>query len=181
MGKSVVKELVKEIPDKMIHSSKVDVKKEEKTSPETIKLTETTKSKSSFKPFLVQVDIPKEPPKTAYEFEMYWNCFKSDPQKLFEYFKFIPPNKFHEIFKSSLDADMLSSIMSILERFFPDDVKLLFEVLQNLTLVNRFDMLIMFLDANEKRVLSNIFNKLMEEQDIQKDQIQVLRTKYGIK
>ena len=113
-SKPIVKEepkvisVVKEEPKVVSVVKEEPAKKEAEPTKET-----TTPVVKTFK-----IEIPKEPPTTAYEFESFWNSCKSDPESFFHYFKMIPPQKYAQIFKSSMNADILSSIISILNNYY---------------------------------------------------------------
>lgn len=68
--------------------------------------------------FKVTIEIPKEPPKTAYEFEAFWNNAKNDMDIFYKYFKQIPYHTYSQIFKSSMNGDILNSIITILKTHY---------------------------------------------------------------
>jgi len=146
---------------------------------------ERAKSQLSKRTFAIKMEVPKEPPKTSYEFECTWNSLKHELPLLYEYLQIIPAQTLPMLFQNSLNSDILSSFIAVLDKFYSKNGELfsIRDILYNMSLVNRFEMIVMFLSDNEKEVLARLFEQLLpleQNSDIAKEEIRTLRSKYGI-
>ena len=136
-------------------------------------------------------EIPEElPPKTSFEFERYWKELKGHPDLLYTMFSSIDPEGFPQLFQQVLTADMLQTIVLLVQSHYllkgDGVVKGLF-MLEKLTHVRRFDMTTMFMGRKEKGIILEVFVLLSEkvkngggngqwkEEDVKK-----LGKKYGV-
>jgi len=146
---------------------------------------ERAKLQHSKRTFAIKMEVPKEPPKTSYEFECTWNSLKHELPLLYEYLQIIPAQTLPMLFQNSLNSDILSSFIAVLDKFYSKNGELISirDILYNLSLVNRFEMIVMFLSDSEKEVLARLFEQLLlleQNRDITKEEIRALRSKYGI-
>jgi len=120
--------------------------------------------------------VPKEPPKSAYEFENIWNNLRNDLPSLYEYVKLINPSTLSALFKDAMSSDIFDSLLHIIEQhFLPQNPKGAFEMLSGLFQVNRIHTLLLFLSKEEKQVLQTIFAHLSSTYG--EEQLSVLKAK----
>jgi len=140
-------------------------------------------SQTPFTPFPVnyKVELPQFPPKTAYEFEAFWNSVNGNLETLYKYLKLIPPESFPNLFKESMNSDIFNSLIAVFDQhFLPDDVEGLYKLLQNLALIRRFEVNVMFLSSKETQVLASIFDRLSQAKSLANENLATLKIKYGL-
>jgi len=129
----------------------------------------------------IKLLIPKEAPKTAYEFENYWLSLRKDLPSLAQYFKLISPKSYADLFKESMTEEMLKSIIHLLEQYYlGNEPQYTLEVLQQLPTMKRFDMLLMFMDTEEKQVLLRMLDKLQQSGLINDQETGTLKAAYDL-
>lgn len=118
----------------------------------------------------VKVAVPP-PPSTAYQFYEDWRHLERHPLERAEYLLSIEPQTIKEIFKHSIEVDVLSDIITLLHKVvFANENAASLRVkipplLEALTHVGRFDTLVMFLDEEETRKLNEM---LRDETEVRK-------------
>ncbi|XP_058082794.1 uncharacterized protein LOC131230814 isoform X2 [Magnolia sinica] len=120
-------------------------------------------------------------PKSAYEFEVSWRALSDDHVLQAHLLKTIPPNTLPQIFKNALSAPILIDIIKCLTTFFLEEMELAVDILDNLTKVARFDMIIMCLSAVDKADLYKIWNEVFSNETVpagHAETIRRLRPKY---
>jgi hypothetical protein len=117
-------------------------------------------------------------PKTAYDFEVSWRTLSDDTAQQIQLLKSIPPASLPEIFKNSLSAAFLIDIVKCSASIFRDDAALAVSILENLTKVPRFDLIIMCLSSMHKSELRKIWDQVFLENALA-DQIEILRQLRG--
>jgi len=128
----------------------------------------------------IKAELPKEAPKTTYDFETFWNTVKTDPATFFEYLKMIPVKSFPQVFKNSMRPEIFSSIIPLLELYFlPNVPDQLLDLLKILPQIPRFDMNLMFMSKTEKQALSSLFEQLSQKTTNQQELL-ALKSKYGL-
>lgn len=92
-------------------------------------------------------------PKTVFEFERDWKTVLNDPKLVYQYLRQIPSRQFPTLFKSCLQPNHLSLFIKALSEYFlvNDGPKVVFEFLENLAQTQRFQMNLMFLNAQDKQ------------------------------
>ncbi|KAJ3043208.1 RNA polymerase II-associated protein 3 [Rhizophlyctis rosea] len=101
-------------------------------------------------------------PKSMFEFERDWKSMRGDEAAIYEYMKNTIPSDYSKILKNSLESHYLSKIISVMQNHYLRDEKYddVYEILLNLSRVQRFDMIIMFLSKAEKAGLAGIIARL---------------------
>ncbi|CAA7388987.1 unnamed protein product [Spirodela intermedia] len=99
-------------------------------------------------------------PRTAYELEVSWRLLSGDSQKQTKLLKSIPPGSLPQLFKNALSARMLIEIIRTTSTFFKEEMELAVSILDNLTKVPRFDMIIMCLSAPDRADLRRIWDEV---------------------
>jgi len=117
-------------------------------------------------------------PQSSFQFAADFKQLKNNPESFFNYFKVIPPEQYPKLFGSSIDADILTTVLKALS-LHPDQVSL-YKVLQSLSTVKRFSMTAMFLSKKEKEATRNLFRLLKTSQDISEKDINSLRKAYDL-
>lgn len=96
---------------------------------------------------LVNIDLV--PPTTSVQFRSTWNNLTTSFQK-YVYLKLIPPPSIPKIFDESLENSDISSILEVLVEHHIEKNEPIFEILQNLAQVKRFDILSLFMSDDDK-------------------------------
>ncbi|TVU18044.1 hypothetical protein EJB05_34111, partial [Eragrostis curvula] len=117
-------------------------------------------------------------PKTAYDFEVSWRALSDDTAQQIQFLKSIPPASLPEIFKNSLSAAFLIDIVKCAASIFRDDAASAVSILENLTKVPRFDLIIMCLSSMHKSEMRKIWDQVFLE-NASADQIEALRQLRG--
>ena len=84
------------------------------------------------------------------------------------------------MFQKKLDPDVFNQIIKILHDFYIQREKptLIFEVLEQLSQLRRFDMAVMFMSGPERKLTNVLFNHL-EKSDLKEDSVEELKKRYG--
>lgn len=117
-------------------------------------------------------------PTNSFQLEADLRKIGNDPEVIYKYLRQIKPEGYAKIFKSSLEPNILNQILKTLQDFFVknEEPSLILEILNNLATVRRFDMAVMFLSNQEKKVLQELFD-FLHQNGIQ---IAALQRKYGV-
>lgn len=149
--------------------------------PPTIADVNPTESSSEVKP----VKLVK---KTAYDFFQAWNSVKKGNTKDYaELLKQLETTRLAKVLSNKLDAPMLNSIIAALsQEIVPQgEEKLACDILEQLSHVERFDMVLLFMSAKEKDELQQLFCKLeaarSKQSFLASNEFERLRTKYKVK
>ncbi|XP_028554205.1 RNA polymerase II-associated protein 3 isoform X2 [Dendrobium catenatum] len=120
-------------------------------------------------------------PTSAYQFEVLWRSLSNASAKQAQLLKTIPPSDLPKIFKNALSAPLLIEIIKCIATFFRDDTVFAVSMMDNLTYVPRFDMIIMCLSAMDRAELLRLWDEVFLCGQIQEDLRMVLvrlRPKY---
>lgn len=116
---------------------------------------------------MIEYDVPI----SMYDFEKSWKALKSSYEK-YKYFKVIttfslmmqriPNESLPNIFKQSLDANYLSSIISVIHSHYLTEVDsdITIKTLEFISKIPRFGMIVMFLGSDIKQKIRNLFSGL---------------------
>ncbi|CAN6336204.1 unnamed protein product [Urochloa humidicola] len=118
-------------------------------------------------------------PKTAYEFEVSWRALSDDTAQQIQLLKSIPPASLPEIFKNALSAPFLIDIVKCAASIFRDDAALAVSILENLSKVPRFDLIIMCLSSMHKSELKKIWDQVFVAGKASADEVEALRQLRG--
>lgn len=126
----------------------------------------TGSEKEDEKMDIVRVVTVPSPPATSYQFYADWRHLERHPLERTQYLLSMGPQVIKEIFKHSLEADVLSDIIVLLYNAVTErgcrgdginDVRRnAVALLEALTHVGRFDTLVMFIDEEETCKLQQI-------------------------
>ncbi|KAF0975148.1 hypothetical protein FDP41_005901 [Naegleria fowleri] len=175
-------------PTQNIETSKpVDNKNVQQPSkPTSQPATNSTKSATTSVPETLTIhlkpSIPQSAPKSFFEFEKYYNELKGED--LANYLKAFPPKRFITILRDSLSPEIFSGIIECLLKYFvrkPFDKDLVlqaFDIMDQISQVNRFDMIIMFLEDKEILMVKSIFNTFYEFPELEPSKVDSLKEKY---
>ncbi|KAJ3377763.1 RNA polymerase II-associated protein 3, partial [Entophlyctis sp. JEL0112] len=99
---------------------------------------------------------PAKPPANFIEFELEWKLRKTDPRSLYSLFKSIEPSSYKRLFKSSMEYEHLCAILRLLNDYYIENEskQLLHSVLLALANVDRFSLTSMFLDKQDKAIVT---------------------------
>ncbi|KAL0918968.1 hypothetical protein M5K25_011022 [Dendrobium thyrsiflorum] len=120
-------------------------------------------------------------PTSAYQFEVLWRSLSNASAKQAQLLKTIPPSDLPKVFKNALSAPLLIEIIKCIATFFRDDTVFAVSMMNNLTFVPRFDMIIMCLSAMDRAELLRLWDEVFLYHQIQEDLRMVLvrlRPKY---
>jgi tetratricopeptide (TPR) repeat protein len=120
--------------------------------------------------------MPSEAPKTEYEFERIWRSLRHRPDLFIKYLECFKASTFKKIFKASISADLLSSILSTIDIYADSRSSLTYKLLHSLSQIASFDMTIALLPADDMVYVRSIFTKLSATD--QADQAAALEGRY---
>ncbi|KAK8946337.1 hypothetical protein KSP39_PZI007219 [Platanthera zijinensis] len=120
-------------------------------------------------------------PTSAYQFEVSWRSLSNDSEKQAQLLKIIPPADLPKIFKNALSAPVLIDIIRCIATFFADEPILAVSMIDYLTKVPRFDMIIMCLSTMDRAELHRLWEEVFSNDQVEVGLKQVLirlRPKY---
>ncbi|XP_021488514.1 RNA polymerase II-associated protein 3 [Meriones unguiculatus] len=118
-------------------------------------------------------------PANSFQLESDFRQLRSSPDMLYQYLQKIEPSLYPKLFQRNLDPDVFNQIIKILHDFYIEKEKpsLIFEVLQRLSQLKRFDMAVMFMSGTERKIINVLFNHL-EKSELE-DSIEELKKRYS--
>ncbi|XP_068827205.1 RNA polymerase II-associated protein 3 isoform X2 [Capricornis sumatraensis] len=119
-------------------------------------------------------------PANSFQLESDFRQLKSSPDMLYQYLKQIEPSLYPKLFQKNLDPDVFNQIIKILHDFYIEKEKpsLIFEILQRLSELRRFDMAVMFMSESEKKVTRVLFNHI-DKSGLNDNSVEELKKRYG--
>lgn len=125
-------------------------------------------------------DLPP-PPTNSFQFEADLRKIANQPDLIYSYLKRLQPEAYSNIFYNSLEPSILNEILKTLHVFFikNETPALVFQILQNIASVKRFDMAVMFLSSSEKKVLKELF-VFLHQSELEATSVTALQNKYCI-
>ncbi|KAK2101681.1 RNA polymerase II-associated protein 3 [Saguinus oedipus] len=119
-------------------------------------------------------------PANSFQLESDFRQLKSSPDMLYQYLKQIEPSLYPKLFQKNLDPDIFNQIIKILHDFYIEKEKpsLIFEILQRLSELKRFDMAVMFMSETEKKIAHILFNHI-DKSGLKDNSVEELKKKYG--
>ncbi|XP_023086987.1 RNA polymerase II-associated protein 3 [Piliocolobus tephrosceles] len=119
-------------------------------------------------------------PANSFQLESDFRQLKSSPHMLFQYLKQIEPSLYPKLFQKNLDPDVFNQIIKILHDFYIEKEKpsLIFEILQRLSELKRFDMAVMFMSETEKKIAHALFNHI-DKSGLKDNSVEELKKRYG--
>ncbi|XP_060067048.1 sperm-associated antigen 1-like [Ylistrum balloti] len=138
----------------------------------------TIKSTSTGLP-VVPPSAPKLDKATPYEFIQAWNSLKKaeDHQPYADLLKQISPAELPKVISNKLDGPMLTTIVQCLESKFTGELETTYEILTNLSKVQRFKTISMFMSKSEKSVVERIVTRLQNHKSEVYDQSDLTKLK----
>ncbi|KAF5187104.1 Rna polymerase ii-associated protein [Thalictrum thalictroides] len=121
------------------------------------------------------------PPTSAYEFETSWKRLSGDRSLQACLLKAITPSTLPQLFKNSLSAPLLIDIIKCIATFFWEEMDLAINLLDSLTKVSRFDMIIMCLLSADKFDLQKMWEEVFSSDAVPAEYVEflkILRSKY---
>ncbi|KAA0720853.1 RNA polymerase II-associated protein 3 [Triplophysa tibetana] len=121
------------------------------------------------------------PPTNSFQLEADLRKISANPQSTYRYLKQISPDVYPKIFQTSVEPDILNQILKTFHTFYiqHEDPSVLLDALRNLTLVKRFNMSVMFMSSDEKRVVQELFDWI-HSSGLEDDSFKDLKKKYGL-
>ncbi|KAI7792025.1 RNA polymerase II-associated protein 3 isoform X2 [Triplophysa rosa] len=121
------------------------------------------------------------PPANSFQLEADLRKISAYPQSTYRYLKQISPDVYPKIFQNSLEPDILNQILKTFHTFYiqHEDASVLLDALRNLTRVKRFNMAVMFMSSDEKRVVQELFDWI-HRSGLEDDSVKDLKKKYGL-
>ncbi|XP_031999265.1 RNA polymerase II-associated protein 3 [Hylobates moloch] len=119
-------------------------------------------------------------PANSFQLESDFRQLKSSPDMLYQYLKQIEPSLYPKLFQKNLDPDVFNQIVKILHDFYIEKEKpsLIFEILQRLSELKRFDMAVMFMSETEKKIAHALFNHI-DKSGLKDNSVEELKKRYG--
>ncbi|XP_004428986.1 PREDICTED: RNA polymerase II-associated protein 3 [Ceratotherium simum simum] len=119
-------------------------------------------------------------PANSFQLESDFRQLKNSPDMLYQYLKQIEPSLYPKLFQKNLDPDVFNQIIKILHDFYIEKEKpsLIFEILQRLSELKRFDMAVMFMSEPEKKITHVLFNHI-DKSGLKDNSVEELKKRYG--
>nr|XP_004610495.1 unnamed protein product [Sorex araneus] len=119
-------------------------------------------------------------PANSFQLESDFRQLKTSPDMLYQYLKQIEPSLYPKLFQKNLDPDVFNQIIKILHDFYIEKEKpsLIFEILQRLSELRRFDMAVMFMSEPEKKIARVLFNHI-DKSGLKNTSLEELKKRYG--
>ncbi|KAM5287832.1 RNA polymerase II-associated protein 3 isoform 2-T2 [Ctenodactylus gundi] len=119
-------------------------------------------------------------PANSFRLESDFRQLKGFPDVLYQYLKQIEPSMYTKLFQKNLDPGVFNQIIKILHDFYIEKEKpsLIFEILQKLSELKRFDMAVMFMSESEKKIARALFNHI-DRSGLKDDSVAELKKRYG--
>ncbi|XP_049738870.1 RNA polymerase II-associated protein 3 [Elephas maximus indicus] len=119
-------------------------------------------------------------PANSFQLESDFRQLKSSPDMLYQYLKQIEPSLYPKLFQKNLDPDVFNQIIKILHDFYieKENPSLIFEILQRLSELKRFDMAVMFMSEPEKKIAHVLFNHI-DKSGLKDKSVEELKKRYG--
>uniref|UniRef100_A0A8C5L0X4 RNA polymerase II-associated protein 3 n=1 Tax=Jaculus jaculus TaxID=51337 RepID=A0A8C5L0X4_JACJA len=119
-------------------------------------------------------------PANSFQLESDFRQLKSSPDMLYQYLKQMEPSLYLMLFQKNLDPDVFNQIIKILHDFYieKEQPSVIFEVLQRLSELRRFDMAVMFMSEPEKKIIHVLFSHL-DKSGLKDNSVEELKKRYG--
>ncbi|CAN6469059.1 unnamed protein product [Victoria cruziana] len=117
-------------------------------------------------------------PKTAYQFEALWRGLSDNRVQQTRLLKTIEPEILPQLFKNALSAQILMDMVKCIATFFTEDTGLAVSMLDNLSKVARFDMIIMCLFDADRSELRRIWDGVFRSEPMDMAYAEVLQMLY---
>lgn len=119
-------------------------------------------------------------PANSFQLESDFRHLKNSPDMIYQYLKKIEPSSYPKLFQKNLDPDVFNQIIKILHDFYIEREKpsLIFEILQRLSELKRFDMAVMFMSEPEKKIARVLFNHI-DKSGLKGNSVEELKKRYG--
>ncbi|XP_074126780.1 RNA polymerase II-associated protein 3 isoform X1 [Sminthopsis crassicaudata] len=169
---------IEEITDTSILQPHANIKVESSTAHQSFSRKNYTEVKKIAASFITTILPPI--PANSFQLESDFRKLKNSPDMLYQYLKQIEPSLYPKLFQKSLEPDVFNQILKILHDFYIDKEKpsLIFEILQRLSEVKRFDMAVMFMSESEKKVTCALFSH-MENSGLKDNSLEELKKRYS--
>ncbi|MED6273790.1 hypothetical protein CHARACLAT_010053 [Characodon lateralis] len=127
-----------------------------------------------------ETDVPPAP-NNSFQLESDLRKIRNQPEAIYRYLRQISPAAYGQIFRNALEPDILNQILRTLRDFFikNESPASILETLSSLASVRRFNMAVMFMSSQEKKVLKELFEFLLQAEPDQSC-VAVLQKKYGV-
>ncbi|KAM9671467.1 RNA polymerase II-associated protein 3 isoform 1-T5 [Trichechus inunguis] len=128
---------------------------------------------------LITIVLPPVPG-NSFQLESDFRQLKSSPDMLYQYLKQIEPSVYPKLFQKNLDPDVFNQIIKILHDFYieKENPSLIFEILQRLSELKRFDMAVMFMSEPERKIVHVLFNHI-DKSGLKDKSVEELKKRYG--
>lgn len=165
---------IEEISDISAPQSQVDLKQDVSRSFKE-KIVEVNETPAQ----LITATLPPVPA-NSFQLESDFRQLKRFPDMLYQYLKQIEPSLYPKLFQKNLDPDVFNQIITILHDFYIEKEKpsLIFEILQRLSELRRFDMAVMFMSEPEKKITRVLFNHI-DKSGLKDNSVEELKKRYG--
>lgn len=104
-------------------------------------------------------------PKNYYKFNQDWKKFKTHTYLKYQYLKQIPPISLPNIFRDSLETDVLADVLKVLKNEFITNGDSVMPWLMNLSHIKRIGAVVMFLSKDQKNDLEVLLKHVEEFQE----------------
>ncbi|XP_014212467.1 RNA polymerase II-associated protein 3 [Copidosoma floridanum] len=158
------------------NNAPTDVKND---APKDVKNEPESNHKQDSKPNIEVIEDTPQVPKTSVGFFLSWRKSVSSDYR-YRFLKQIMPRYFPSIIKSSMEASILSDIISVLNTKFVANGDHVYDWLYYLSKLERFRALILFMPESDKEVLKSLLEYCKTTEGKTGDEIDNLRTMYEL-
>ena len=109
-----------------------------------------------------------------------FKTLKNRPADFYEYLKAIPHQQYAKLLSNALEIDYLMQILNTLQEFYVPRNEDVFSVLEGLSCVKRFDMTVMFMSKEQKKVVSDLLAYVCDQKQAPEGKVSALAKKYGV-
>ncbi|XP_068162802.1 RNA polymerase II-associated protein 3 [Antennarius striatus] len=129
---------------------------------------------------LTVTDVPP-PPTGSFQLEAELRKIGDQPEVIYRYLRQIKPDSYANIFRHSLEPDILYQILRTLRGFYikNEEPAVTLEVLRSLAGLRRFDMAVMFMSSSDKKELKDVFD-FLHQAELEGSSVTALQKKYGL-
>ncbi|KAH0517445.1 RNA polymerase II-associated protein 3 [Microtus ochrogaster] len=152
---------IEELSDTLVLQPQADLKRDLGQS-----FSEKTSVKVEQSPDQFATAVLPPVPANSFQLESDFRQLRSSPDMLYQYLKKIEPSLYPKLFQKNLDPDVFNQIIKILHDFYIEKEKpsLIFEILQRLSQLKRFDMAVMFMSGPERKIVVGTQRRVTAEE-----------------
>ncbi|XP_074662240.1 dynein axonemal assembly factor 19-like [Tubulanus polymorphus] len=124
-----------------------------------------------------QIKTSEKVPSTSHEFSKNWKRLKTSAEK-YDFLSFVGVENLEKIFKIEIAFGLLGEIVTALLLNENSNCEFIFNVLETLSRCGRFQLSVEFLSKKESKTISDLFDRVDKEADIDISRVETVKKKY---